>query len=180
VSLRWRRLQCTHCGRTIIPLRAFLGLDRWASHTGELEQVVTEVVSQQSYRRGAAHLRTIGEIPAPKSTAHRWVAASPCDQFEASPEPFDYLLADGTGYKARVGAGEKAGELRLAVGITAAGQTVRWAIGPAAVGRRSAPIFARGWGPGGEVAGQRRRGRTGRGTGRAGRRPVALPLASGP
>jgi len=74
VLLRLRRLCCRACRKIFVPMRALLRLERWQSKTGELERIVVEVMSEQSYRRGSAHLDTIGEIPAPKSTAHRWVA----------------------------------------------------------------------------------------------------------
>jgi len=49
--IRWRRLKCINCGKTLTPLRQFLGLERYQSKTSELEKLVTEVVSEQSYRR---------------------------------------------------------------------------------------------------------------------------------
>ena len=38
VMFRWRRLRCQNCGRTIIPLRKFLGLEPYQSKTAELEK----------------------------------------------------------------------------------------------------------------------------------------------
>jgi len=97
VMIRWRRLKCTRCGKSVIPLREFLGLERYQSKTSELEKLVTEVVSEQSYRRSSNHLQNIGSIPVPRSTAHRWVVQSECDQMDVGTEAFDLLLADGTG-----------------------------------------------------------------------------------
>ena len=37
VMIRWRRLKCTNCGKTIIPLREFLGLELYQSKTSELQ-----------------------------------------------------------------------------------------------------------------------------------------------
>jgi len=45
VAVKWRRLRCCNCGRTNIPLRDFLGLNRYQSKTLELEKMVTEIVS---------------------------------------------------------------------------------------------------------------------------------------
>jgi len=127
VIIRWRRLKCINCGRTIIPLREFLGLERYQSKTSELEKMVTEIVSEQSYRRSSSHLSTIGSIPVPKSTAHRWVAQTDCDQMDDSNETFDMLFADGTGYKRRPDKEAKInnrGELRVALGIDKTGSIV--------------------------------------------------------
>ena len=82
VIFRWRRLRCQNCGRTIIPLRTFPGLQPYPSKTSELEKIVTEVVSEQRYRRSSSHLDIIGHIPVPKSTAHRRVVQSECDDLD--------------------------------------------------------------------------------------------------
>jgi hypothetical protein len=127
VMIRWRRLKCTGCGKTLIPLRGFLGLDLYQSKTSELEKIVTEIVSEQTYRRSSSHLSTIGTIPVPKSTAHRWVAQSDCDQIDDSDETFDMLFADGTGYKRRPDKEAKLnnrGELRIALGVDKTGSIV--------------------------------------------------------
>ena len=127
VAIRWRRLRCCNCGRTNIPLRNFLGLELYQSKTSELEKLVTEIVSEQSYRRSSSHLSAIGSIPVPKSTAHRWVAQSDCDRIDDSDETFDMLFVDGTGYKRRPNKEAKLnnrGELRIALGVDKSGSIV--------------------------------------------------------
>lgn len=127
VRVPWRRLQCTGCGRTVIPLRVFLGLEAYQSKTTELEKVVAEVVSEQSYRRSSRHLDVIGHIPVPKSTAHRWVAQSDCDRIDPGKETFEVLFADGTGYKRRPDSEANVnnrGELRVALGVDQKGSLV--------------------------------------------------------
>ena len=127
VMIRWRRLKCINCGKTVIPLREFLGLELYQSKTSELEKLVTEIVSEQSYRRSSNHLESIGSIPVPKSTAHRWVVQSECDQINTGMETFDLLFADGTGYKRRPdqdsGVNNR-GELRIALGVDKRGSIV--------------------------------------------------------
>ena len=127
VMIKWRRLRCRNCGRTTIPLREFLGLERYQSKTSELEKIVAEVVSEQSYRRGSNHMDIIGDIPVPKSTAHRWVAQSDCDKIDTGQETFDLLIADATGYKRRPVKDEginNRGELRVALGVDKTGRIV--------------------------------------------------------
>jgi hypothetical protein len=127
VRLRWRRLECQHCGSTIIPLREYLGLEPYQSKTSELEKMVTEVVSEQSYRRSSSHLGIVGQIPVPKSTAHRWVAESHCDAIEEQKDTLETLFADGTGYKRRpdkTNPADTHGELRVALGVDKGGQVV--------------------------------------------------------
>jgi hypothetical protein len=121
ICLHWRRLECRACGKVFVPLREFLRLERWQSKTGELEQVVVEVMSEQSYRRGSAHLDTIGEIPVPKSTAHRWVAETEASQWELPEAQPLTLMADGTGFKRRPDQAKglnNRGEVRVVVGLT--------------------------------------------------------------
>jgi hypothetical protein len=127
VKISWHRLRCVICKAQVVPLRTFLEVERYQRKTSELEKMVTEVMSEQSYRRGADHLETIGEIPVPKSTAHRWVMESGCDEESVSGQPFDYLLADGTGFKRRVGSGidqTNQGKLCVLLGIRTNGATV--------------------------------------------------------
>jgi len=127
VKILWHRLECVVCKACPIPLRTFLGLERYQRKSRELEKMVTEVMSEQSYRRGSDHLERIGEIPVPKSTAHRWVMESECDECSTSEQTLDQILADGTGFKRRFvsGTGEtNRGELCVLLGITVKGTTV--------------------------------------------------------
>ena len=127
VTILWHRLRCVVCQACPVPLRTFLGLDLYQRKTSELEKMVTEVMSEQSYRRGSDHLERIGQIPVPKSTAHRWVMESDCDDCSTSGQSLDQLLADGTGFKRRFVAGTgqtNRGELCVLLGITPQGTTV--------------------------------------------------------
>lgn len=127
VRVAWRRLRCVHCKKSVVPLREFLGLERYKSKTAELERMVAEVVSDQSYRRTSRHLELIGEIPVPKSTAHRWVMESNCDELKTDGKVVDVLFADGTGYKRRPdpAAGQNnRGEVRVAMGVRSDGTVV--------------------------------------------------------
>lgn len=127
VKIRWRRLQCASCGRSTIPLRQFLGLKHYQSKTSELEMIVSEVVSDQSYRRSSKHLDLIGEIPVPRSTAHRWVMESDCDQIEVDGKVVDSLFVDSTGYKRRPDPEKEhdnRGDLRLLLGVKGNGEVV--------------------------------------------------------
>ncbi|AQQ08586.1 hypothetical protein L21SP3_01583 [Sedimentisphaera cyanobacteriorum] len=127
VKISWRRLKCVKCGKTITPLRDFLGLAPYQSKTLELEKLVTEIVSEQSYRRSSTHLESIGSIPVPKSTAHRWVVQTDCDQIDTGTDTFSLLFADGTGFKRRPDKDKRIsnrGELRVALGVTRSSSVV--------------------------------------------------------
>ena len=126
VRIQWRRLRCRNCGRSLIPLKEFLGIGSYQSKSNELERMVVEVVSDQSYRRSSKHLGLIGEIPVPKSTLHRWVADSDCDELIWSKRT-KFLLADGTGYKRRPVPEQgldNRGELRVVLGINRQGDLI--------------------------------------------------------
>ena len=127
VDFKWRRLRCRACKKHLVPMRRWLALQPWQSKTHELERLVVEVVSQQSYRRSSEHLHAIGEIPVPKSTAHRWVAQSGCDQLNWPQATLATLMVDGTGFKRRPDPEKKLnnkGELRVVIGIDHRGQTI--------------------------------------------------------
>ena len=124
VDLLWTRIRCVNCGRSIVPLRGYLNLEPHQRKTNELERIVTEVVSEQSYRRSSQHLRTIGCIPVPHTTLHRWVMKSDCDYIPMK-RRVDTIVADGTGYKMKPGDdGSNRGEVRVVVGITKEGKVV--------------------------------------------------------
>jgi len=118
VNINWHRLKCKNCGKVLIPLREFLGLKTYQSKTSELEMVVTEVVSDQSYRRTSRHLDLIGNVPVPRSTLHRWVMESDCDELKIDGRVVDTLFVDGTGYKRRPSDGmNNRGEVRVVLGV---------------------------------------------------------------
>jgi hypothetical protein len=125
IKIQWRRMKCRSCKRTMIPLREILGLQKHQSKTSELEKVVSDVIWEQSYRRTSRQLQMIGEIPVPKSTAHRWVMESNCDELNISEKPIEILVADGTAFKGRnlgkTGYFKGKGDLRVLLGITTEG-----------------------------------------------------------
>jgi len=127
VRFNWRRLKCQHGHKLTVPMRRWLRLERWQSKTSELEQRVVETVAEQSYRRSTNHLQTIGVIPVPKSTAHRWVAQSSCDQVEWPAQKLATLMADGTAFKRRPNEQNQHsnhGDLRVVIGLDAQGRAV--------------------------------------------------------
>jgi Uncharacterised protein family (UPF0236) len=123
----WRRLECAHCGATWVPLREFLNLERWQSKSSELERVILEIITEQSYRRTSRHLKLAASLEVPKSTLHRWVVESDASQWEPQAGAVDVLMPDGTGYKRRVEPGKtSAGELRVVLGRKPDGQWVAY------------------------------------------------------
>jgi hypothetical protein len=124
LHLPWRTLRCRRCRKTVLPLRQFLGLEAYQRKSNELEQLVVEVVSEQSYRRTTSHLDKIGSIPVPKSTAHRWVADSDCDAIDSGTDTLSLLFADGTGFKRQPAPEEgrdNRGEVRIVFGLEKTG-----------------------------------------------------------
>ena len=127
VDFKWRRLRCRGCKKHLVPMRRWLRLQPWQSKTQELERLGVDLGSQQSYRRSTEHLHAIGEIPVPKSTAHRWVGQSACDDLAWPKETLATLMVDGTGFKCRPtleNNSSNKGELRVVIGIDHRGQAV--------------------------------------------------------
>lgn len=122
-----RHLRCVNCRKTQAPLANFLKLDRHQRRTVELEQIVSEIITEQSYRRTSQHLKIIGNLEIPKSTAHDWIDATPCDVVAQQLEfAFTQIFPDGTGYKKRpekVG-GSNRGELKVMIGVDDKGDTI--------------------------------------------------------
>ena len=123
LRFKWTRLKCKNCGKSNIPLRDFLNLVPYQPKTSELEKVVAEVVSEQSYRRSTQHIETIGGIPIPHTRLHRWIMKSDCDKIDAKGR-VQTLISDGTGFKKIPENDSNSGEVRLVVGITKEGVVV--------------------------------------------------------
>jgi hypothetical protein len=124
LNLNWTRIRCAACGKSLIPLRGYLNLEPHQRKTSELEKIVAEVVSEQSYRRSSQHLETIGSIPVPHTTLHRWVMKSDCDEISLK-KRVRTLVADGTGFKQKIDDyGSNRGEVCVVVGITKANTIV--------------------------------------------------------
>jgi hypothetical protein len=120
ISFSFRCLRCTYCRKTQAPLKTFLKLDPYQRKTVELEQIVTEVITDQSYRRTKRHLQLVGGIDVPTSTLHRWVNQSPCDEVAEQHCEVAQIMPDGTGYKRRPNRAtgqNNRGQLKVVIGF---------------------------------------------------------------
>jgi hypothetical protein len=127
VKFGWRRLICSSCKKTHVPLRDFLRLDRWQSKTSELERVAVETFTEQSYRRGTDNFLKIGVVPVPRSTGHRWVMETESGACGQKREDVAVVMADATGFKRRPDAKtgvDNQGEARVSIGLTRTGTWV--------------------------------------------------------
>jgi hypothetical protein len=121
VKFGWRRLICSSCRKTHIPLRDFLGLELWQSKTNELERAAIEVFSEQSYARGADAFATIGVNPVAPMTGWRWVMETRSGDCDQKREDLDAVMADATGFKRKPDASagvDNQGEVRVSIGLT--------------------------------------------------------------
>ena len=127
VKFAWRRLICSSCKKTHVPLRDFLRFSPWQSKTNELERVAVETFTEQTYRRGANHFATLGVNPVAPTTGRRWVMATQCGACDQKREDVEAVLADATGFKRRPDAAagvDNAGEVRVSIGLTRKGAWV--------------------------------------------------------
>ena len=112
VRFRPRTVQCVGCDKRFTPVLDALELGERQGKSDELLLRVTQSVAETSYRRGSDQLEVFGEVPIPKSTAHRMVAA--VDMPTSKSEEGTILGADGTGFKRQPG---KKGEVRFVLEI---------------------------------------------------------------
>ena len=56
LKIYWVRLECQRCGKTVIPLREFLGVEAYQRKTAEIERIVAQTVSETNYRRTTKEL----------------------------------------------------------------------------------------------------------------------------
>ena len=123
VTMNWFRLKCKNCGGDVVPLKVFMGIEKHQYNSGELEQLVIDAVSKDSYRRAVQSVASTGFVRVSHSSAHRWVMESDCDELDFSGKTTKdsgavQILPDGTGFKGRPksGAAEK-GELKVMIGV---------------------------------------------------------------
>lgn len=127
VKIKWRRMVREDGTGLVVPLRDFLGIEAYQRKTSELERIVAETVSEQSYRRSVAHLDTIGSIAVPKSTMNRWIMETDCAELSVSSRLCSVWTSDGTKFKKqpeKKGDGAGQGDLRVLLGITKGGDVL--------------------------------------------------------
>lgn len=119
VPIQWTRLKCKCCGKSIVPLRSYLGLESFQRKTGELEKVATELVSEQSFRRSRDHLKSVGSIEVPHTTLHRWFSSTDAAEIPLN-KRCKTLVADGTGFKQKTSGDTSSnrGEVKVVIGIS--------------------------------------------------------------
>lgn len=98
IKFNWMRLKCKNCKGSFIPLRQFLNIKRYTSHTLELEKIACETASLQSYRRSEKHMTNIGGNPTGKSKIHNWVQKTDSAHLKLEQKELVTIVADGTGY----------------------------------------------------------------------------------
>ena len=102
VIMSWRVLKCKCCGKQLRPLKEFIGLKKHQYKSNELEKLVINAVSSNSYRRAVETINEVGFVSVSKSAAQRWLVKSDCDEFDLSKvKELENLqvIPDGTGYK---------------------------------------------------------------------------------
>lgn len=124
VNIKLLRLKCTSCGKETVPLKNYINLENYQTKSNELERVIVEAMSSNSYRRSVESIDSIGFVSVPHTTAHRWVMESNCDDIEMSNDiigsaNITQVMTDGTKFKGRNGV---KGDLKLMIGINNKGQ----------------------------------------------------------
>ena len=123
----WRRLKCSNCSHDCTPLKEFLGIEKHQYKSNELERLVIDAASKDSYRRAIESVGAQGFVRISHSTAHRWVMESDCDHLDFSSKVKDVdkpvqLVPDGTGFKGRPSDGNaKKGDLKVIIGVDSRG-----------------------------------------------------------
>ncbi len=117
LKLPVRVAECRTCGARYSPLLSALEVTPYSRKEANFENEVIEAVIDTNYRRlieGRSIDISLGGI-------HNLVVGSDIDQIDdpVDPEDLSAIMADGTGFKKQKG---KKGELRAAIGVTAAGR----------------------------------------------------------
>lgn len=120
------RVKCRDCGCTFAPVLRFMGLEPYQSKTQELEKLVVETVSQNTYRRAQKDLSKTTGVNVSHTTFHNWMIATDCDEIEVPDDVIGsvpgQLLADGTKCKS-IGDDKKPkqGDIKVLLGVSGNG-----------------------------------------------------------
>ncbi len=124
VHLLLSRLLCKGCGKTFCPFGALLDLDKYSRKSREFEKLSLETVTNQSFRRSAAHLNDTVGMSTSHSTLHRWFTKTDATHIDVN-KKVDFLVADGTGFKKEYDENDSnRGEVRIVMGYNESGEVI--------------------------------------------------------
>jgi transposase-like protein len=116
LKLRLKRMKCL-CKTTHTPFHLFFGLSKQKNFSNELQKKCCELVCNQSYRRSARELNSIGNLDIKKNELYRIVNSCDLDfQNTKNLKNIDSLMADATKYKPHFE--EQKSDLKILVGLT--------------------------------------------------------------
>jgi len=115
VEFRVRNVRCTRCGAKYSPVLRFFDVEERKRRLSDLERVVAEVVSLETYGKTETLVEQITGERIPDATIHDWIADIDWDALKLGrcKRPKS-VMADGTAFKKRGGA---RGELRVVIGL---------------------------------------------------------------
>lgn len=128
VKLYWNRVRCRNCGRSFALLKEFLNLEKYQTKTHELERIVVNAVSNDTYRRAVKGISEHGLVNLSHRTAHNWLISTDCDEIQLSSDTIASLgptqiVADGTKFKGKDAENKaKRGDLKVVVGVNTRGE----------------------------------------------------------
>ncbi len=122
-SVKMQLVKCETCGKRFAVLLPLLNIPARGKAMVKIKHIISETVTDLSYRKGSHRLEGLAQIIIPKSTLHRWMINQNWERLsnDMHTEPiwksFQGIMADGTGYK-RQGAETTKGDLRIVMGMS--------------------------------------------------------------
>jgi hypothetical protein len=115
VGFRVRNVRCPRCGVKYAPVLRFFDIEEKTRRLSDLEKIVAEVVSLETYGKTEGLMEEITGERIPDATIHDWVADVDRDELRLGRyRRAKAVMADSTGFKKR---GGKRGDLRVTVGV---------------------------------------------------------------
>jgi hypothetical protein len=127
VNMFWQRIRCKNCDNSIVLLKKYMNIDNYQTKSNELEKVIVEAVSENTYRRGVKSISDHGLIDIPHRTAQDWLIRTDCDEIELSKDVVSsmgpvQIMPDGTKFKSLPKNGKATkGDLKTVIGVNTAG-----------------------------------------------------------
>jgi len=123
VVLPLSRYRCQACKKTFVPMNQLLDLDPYSRKSREFEKLSLETVTQQSFRRSAAHLEKSMGFTTAFTTLHSWFTRTSSTEINVK-KRVENLIADGTGFKKIPDNGSNRGEVRVVIGLSSEGEVI--------------------------------------------------------
>lgn len=75
LNIKMQQIICNVCGKRFAVLLPLLNIAAWQRSSVKIKHMMSEIVTDLSYRKGSSQLEGLAEVVIPKTTLHRWMSS---------------------------------------------------------------------------------------------------------